>query len=526
MPLLTGGAGGILGGGQITYLIRDDMTNDAAAPLPASEAAYPGPGTAINNDTGNQMSRSGGRLRQSANPISAFTDPRRSYDALARVAGRTLAFKITQASPAIMVAWENNALGGPGTMQMGFYWSAAGIFQIYYLGGIAQVTVGPLTANTDYWVALTLESTGGYCHILGGSENPDWTLVWVFDAGTGTPLKPSISFSNNASRSVDSLRVADLLGPFNPDTMQILNLTGATQVVGSELVSNGNMETGSPPTGWNTGAATLSSDADERTGGAGSKSLGITGNNGAYGGQDLTLVLNAMYFAKGWVKNITSTGIGIWMNSGGSNVFAAPYSPSTSWVTAGALIRATATSNNVRVYIQGAVQLGRGDDVSVVRVTPGATQTAEASGTFRYAYTLPVSPISGEAVVLHFRVNAPGEEFINGLAFWVFRNAANNNWDFKLVSYAAGVETPISTGTGIGDTGEISVYCNGQTIRVTTRGAGTSQWTQRITGATSALYTDKPYINYTHTPAFTHVALKAWKLNNATASVALNRMII
>lgn len=50
---------------------------------------------------------------------------------------------------------------------------------------------------------------------------------------------------------------------------------GGGEALGAELVTNGNMETGSPPTGYSSTEASMASVADERTGGSGTKSISI-----------------------------------------------------------------------------------------------------------------------------------------------------------------------------------------------------------------------------------------------------------
>ena len=53
-----------------------------------------------------------------------------------------------------------------------------------------------------------------------------------------------------------------------------------TPTLGGELVVNGNMESGSPPSSWTALSATLSAEADERPGGSGTKSLQVARNGG------------------------------------------------------------------------------------------------------------------------------------------------------------------------------------------------------------------------------------------------------
>ena len=50
---------------------------------------------------------------------------------------------------------------------------------------------------------------------------------------------------------------------------------GGGEALGADLVTNGNMETGSPPTGYSSTEASMASVADERTGGSGTKSISI-----------------------------------------------------------------------------------------------------------------------------------------------------------------------------------------------------------------------------------------------------------
>jgi len=72
-----------------------------------------------------------------------------------------------------------------------------------------------------------------------------------------------------------------------------------TPTQGAEDITNSNMETGSPPSNWSAvNLATLTSVADERTGGAGSKSLSVT-NGGV---------------SQGAARQDLDNGSGIWMS--------------------------------------------------------------------------------------------------------------------------------------------------------------------------------------------------------------------
>lgn len=84
-----------------------------------------------------------------------------------------------------------------------------------------------------------------------------------------------------------------------------------TPTLGSELLTNGDMETGNPPTGWleDTGA-TLTGVADERTGGSGAQSLNVARNthfSAAYKSTGSGQV--EWHYAVAWMKNISATDI-------------------------------------------------------------------------------------------------------------------------------------------------------------------------------------------------------------------------
>jgi hypothetical protein len=79
--------------------------------------------------------------------------------------------------------------------------------------------------------------------------------------------------------------------------------------LGTESLSNGNMETGSPPTGWDTITATPASVADERTGGTGTKALQVTLASGNYGTvyQAIATTIGKFHELTFWAKKGSAT---------------------------------------------------------------------------------------------------------------------------------------------------------------------------------------------------------------------------
>jgi hypothetical protein len=76
--------------------------------------------------------------------------------------------------------------------------------------------------------------------------------------------------------NVNKLLVLGMMGNSSGNISKIC--PSITPTSGGELLTNGDMETGSPPTGWIASASTLARATDERTGGVGSYSLSIARN--------------------------------------------------------------------------------------------------------------------------------------------------------------------------------------------------------------------------------------------------------
>jgi hypothetical protein len=141
-----------------------------------------------------------------------------------------------------------------------------------------------------------------------------------------------------------------------------------TPGTGEEKVSNGSMEAGDPPTGWAPlGSGTvLSAVADERTGGAGAKSLNVVTNAASKGAQqNLTTVVGAWYRYSIWRKRISGAVIQWGLN--GLLNFAS--TPSGDWVSSIATRRAAESSQIVVTYTSGGVGEYRQDDVSAKPIT-------------------------------------------------------------------------------------------------------------------------------------------------------------
>jgi hypothetical protein len=153
-------------------------------------------------------------------------------------------------------------------------------------------------------------------------------------------------------------------------------LTGSLQASalgdwGANLLTNGDMEDGDPPTGWGAGGgATLSAVADERTGGAGAQSLSAlrgTNDNAVVRQTGGLIPVGSTFAYRGWVRNVSAaTGVRLhfWDSVTGS------YSSNvagTDWVES-SIIAVLGGPGTSQVYCQvrgSEGQEGRFDDLSL-----------------------------------------------------------------------------------------------------------------------------------------------------------------
>lgn len=167
---------------------------------------------------------------------------------------------------------------------------------------------------------------------------------------------------------------------------------GSGETYGSELVTNGDMETGDPPTGWTAhGNAVLDGVADERTDGGGVQSLAVeSGTTGWYAHQTKTVVVGGLYKNIYWGKTITGAGFKMAFFNSGGTVLNPSVTTSASWVNVVQYITPTgSTSLLIVASCTGASTSNGGtqqfDDISVKQVlTPsvtGVTITSTADGT-------------------------------------------------------------------------------------------------------------------------------------------------
>jgi hypothetical protein len=211
---------------------------NALAALPASLPIDVG-GPLVVVDTGGHAATSGGRL-QFSGALGSPTqgDPGVWGPAFARKVGRCLLATVNVASiasgTALQVGWDSNQAGAP---REGFQFAASGVLSCF-----PALANGPLvylyTVGADYQLALVMQTLGCIWLIRGGTEYPDWTLLWVSNADATASLFPAVS-GKAGVLSAPQFDVLDLGGPWGVDYGPTAGHIAAT--------ANGDTLSGLPP---------------------------------------------------------------------------------------------------------------------------------------------------------------------------------------------------------------------------------------------------------------------------------------
>lgn len=221
-----------------SYILKDEFTTNAGAPLASPRTAEPGPGTETLVQTDGQFSIASNKLVFPAQSTPVWGDQKLYAASLARLTGRTLLmseFRISAfGSNGAMLGWAITAAETFPTLAPSFFVQSGNIIHAWSNG----LNAGTLVINTDYSVAVMLRSSGGYLFVKGGIYT-DWTLLWVHTTGTNTPLFPMFT-NQTAAGSLDNLRVTDLPAPFDTDYGLATDRKAGSVAAGTTFVHEAN----------------------------------------------------------------------------------------------------------------------------------------------------------------------------------------------------------------------------------------------------------------------------------------------
>ena len=214
-----------------------------------------------------------------------------------------------------------------------------------------------------------------------------------------------------------------------------------TPTLGAEYIDNGNMETGDPPTGWNaTNGGVLASVADERTGGAGSKSMSITNTTVTYGSANQLTGNDPGTWVKisMWGKKVTGAfAYNIFKSTSPYTTYSRVTSTSTSWLN---IIRTLYLPEATFMVTEMSDSVGteaRFDDISVMPITFASMTTllgARAQKNGAYSCHPTVSTGTQCGLLIEYKD-------VNN-----FLMVITDRFSAYLISYIAGVRTVARTG--------------------------------------------------------------------------------
>ena len=233
---------------------------------------------------------------------------------------------------------------------------------------------------------IAVSSPGGLL-IASGSVTRANTKISAVDGTAFVDFSTAGVLTNYAPKS--KLTLTDSAGK---KLVGYIKAAGTGETYGSELITNGDMEAGNPPTGWSpNGGSTLSSVADERTSGSGSKSMNaVRGTSPIPAFNGATAISLGLYRCSAWYRNIDAISVYAAFSGGMGGLILAS-TASTDWTYGEAYGTSTTTNAQGNAFLVGAVGVqGRYDDMSQKQVlTPavtGVTITSTADGsTFNWA---------------------------------------------------------------------------------------------------------------------------------------------
>jgi hypothetical protein len=197
------------------FLLRDDFTTTASAPLSSPRTAEPGPGTLTLVQVDGQFSVSAGKMPFVAQGTPTWTN-QGLYESggRSRVAGRALFATLNYSTRSFsLLSWRTVA-GVDLTPDVAFY--VNGSASIDLKNSATNWLISPImSVSVNIQLALILRATGAFAFIKGDTYT-QWTLLWV-DAAANTATLYPVFVNRLAAGTLDNFRVLDLPSPFNSD---------------------------------------------------------------------------------------------------------------------------------------------------------------------------------------------------------------------------------------------------------------------------------------------------------------------
>lgn len=474
--------------GIASYILQDEFTDTLAAGSVDDTNAAPGPGLRdVVTDTNLKLSVGSGVLSLATGGVAAG-DPGIYYSQLTRRTGQ-----VAMLSTIPPTTGNNHMVGldfnQTGAISESFVFASGPQLRLYSGGFIRSI--GIYSANgKPYYCALVQRPTGEYFFIKNDDWYPNWVMIY-HDMQNATDLYPAAAvLSSGGYGTVDFLRIpvqtwlptpiaydsftrsdgaigsSEIVGPegqpapsktWSGSTFTISSnvAINTPATLGADDITNGDMETGSPPSNWSGDGATLASEADERTGGSGSASISVTNDGAArgYAVQSLDLPDGTWVRADLWRKKIT--GDPHWrITESDDTLLTSGGGAATSWVHSYLTCRLVGAS--CKLKLGSSVNVGeeaRFDDVSVKALTFSELITTFDAGVPAVIASVGITNTSFGSVGVILNVdNASNPQ--NFLLCWLegsdiyLDKCVGGTWTRLIgtgISYSAGAELKVAT---------------------------------------------------------------------------------
>jgi len=458
-------------------------------------------------------------------PTNAGTPRMLSTTTFTRTLGRAVLGVIRPGGTDIVMAFGWTGAAGT-TISIGIYFVQTNEIRIRENGGNVN-TVGAFIAGYNYYLAVTMRSTGAHIQILGGLY-ADWTELFVCTS-ISTDMKggwTGISSAGVNGALFDYVRVADLPAPFvtSDYALATFNQTSNSESLGSEKLTDGAVEnwgSSTDLTSWTeslAGTSTVNREGSVTHGGSFALRYDIDGSNSdANAAQTLSNANGDLIEITYWTKASTtakSARVDLGANQGPTHTLTTTYVQFTELLRAlaanVALTPRRVTGTSASIYF---------DDHSVKVITPATAEVMHPDSMLAIEFSVS-SPAASAGAYICYRTAAPGEEFYNGFVAWIKRNDTASNYDVGIDVYVNGTKSSvIATVTSVGTPDTFVVSCYGDKHDLYTGASGT--FTHRGSTTTNTSFLNATGANRVWNTGFTISRFMAHPRRQSAATMAL-----
>lgn len=268
---------------------------------------------------------------------------------------------------------------------------------------------------------------------------------------------------------------------------------GPSQSLGAELLTNPSFTawTTDNPDGWTVGGESGSDPMVTQVASGGGAGTGAARMYASASSNQPTLTQNVLvassYYEAEATLSASNSAVFLRLGSGGQQTL------SNATVATTAHVQGRANNTNFVIIPSVSANDITIDAVTVKLLTPNTELTAlSANMRIDQFFTLPGSPMPGECIRLFSRISSYASG--NYWQVWL-RYTVGSNWEIDLYSVASHTPTSRINVSGLSAPNGIRVNMNGDDISLYTTTNGGTNWTQRGTTISNALYNTATGVN-------------------------------